>query len=226
VTTLKAIRSQVTNLSARTPREILAVPWDASEPVSSEATVYASLSQRTGATVAVRLVAGLLGHRQLVGQAGIPPGFSGIAVIASGICADAWHVEAFGTLLDAKLDVALGVRPCCSGFAVQVPALLQQNVPLINPLTPALCMPLNRADGRYELVSGDAGTENLIAGERVLRLVVTADPLLPATVSGVSLALWAIPIGETRELQPRGNLEGPRDITFVNTTFYSLETVR
>jgi hypothetical protein len=230
---VKAERVQVTQLSAQKPREILAVPWDDTNPVSSEATVYAGLVSREPAatgTVAVRLVAGLLGHRQVVATAGIPPGFSGIAVIASGIVADAWHVEAFGGGSDVQLQCALGIRQCCSGFGVFVPPELQSNIPAEGgSALPARVLPLGREHGAYRAITG-SGTAaiTLDAADRILRFEVTADGAVSTPVSGLPGFSWIIPAGTTHEIQPRGNLQGPAAITIgaPGADYYLLELVR
>lgn len=228
---MKSQRVQVTSLARDLPKEILSVPWEDTEPVSSEATVYAGLQSRVtgvGGVVAVSLVAGLLGHRQVVGTVGIPPGFDGLAVIASGIVADAWHVEAYGGGSDIKLSVALGIRQCCSGFGVFVPPELQTDIPIANtkPFS-ARVLPLGREHGAYRMVSGSGGgSVGMGRGERMLRMVVTGDDP-SATVTGIpEQNLWIILNGETREIQPRGNLQGPRTIVITNSTYHLIELVR
>jgi len=86
---MKSLRTQVTNLSPDTTRTLLSVPLEGDEPVSSMATLYAELHQEALHVVGVQLVAELLGTRQIVATAGIPPGFAGIAALATGIVADA-----------------------------------------------------------------------------------------------------------------------------------------
>ena len=224
---MKQAHAFVTSLSARTPREVVGLPvTDDAAPVSSLATLYAELVQPAAAVVAVRLVASLLGTRQLVATAGIPPGFAGIAAIATGIVADSWHAEAYGVLNEGRLHVKLGARECCSGHRVVVPAALQQDVPLLSPLEQPAILPLVRDEGAYDLLDGTDGSEAIEPVERVLRIVATAGAGGPATISGVSNTLWSVPAGETVIAEPRGNLEGPRTITFVGTTYYQIETVR
>jgi hypothetical protein len=174
----------------------------------------------------VRLVAGLMGHRQLVGTAGIPPGFDGIAVIASGIVADAWHVEAYGGASDTLLTVSLGIRQCCSGLNIEIPGELQCSIPPAEGETLARVHPIIRNRGLWRLASGEGdATVTLWRGDRVLRLEVHASNQ-DATVDGLPGGQWVIQASETGELLPNGNLCGPRDLTFADTDHYAVEIVR
>jgi hypothetical protein len=230
---VKAERAQVTSLSQVQAREILAVPWDDPQPVSSEATVYAGLVSREPAatgTVAVSLVAGLLGHRQTVATAGIPPGFSGLAVVATGIVADSWHVEAMGGGSDISLQVALGIRQCCSGFGVFVPPELQSNIPTPpGEDFPARVQPIGREHGAYRGVTAanTAISVSLDEGDRVLRAEVDTSGGVAVSLSFASFS-WLIPADDRREISPAGNLQGPATLTTGGATvaYYMFELVR
>jgi len=223
---MKAVAVSVPALSFEQPRTILSLPLAEGEPeaISSMATLYAELQEPAPATVAVRLVAELMGTRQAVATAGIPPGFSGIAALATGIVADAWHVEAWGRLHRGKLDVKLAVRECCSGHNVMVPAALQVDVPWLHALTPEAILPLNRHEGAYQLRAGVDGVEPIAATERILRVVATAGVAVGG-LSGFSRQIWHWPSGATVSAYPRGNLEGPRSLSFSNTVYYQVEVV-
>ncbi len=218
---------QGSQLSADRPRKVISLPWDETSPVSSEATVYANLAsgEPTG-IVGLRLVAECLGHEQVIAAAGIPPGFDGIVAIASGISVDSWHVEAWGGARDARLNVAIAIRQCCSGFGVFVPPEVQAQIPLLAGETRARGLPMSRADGLWRVESDDQpGSVVLDAGDRVTRIVVTARAMADAVVSGIT-PTWQIIRRETREVQPRGNLQGPRTLGFANVDYYAVEIVR
>lgn len=234
---MKSERVQVTQLPPLTPREILSVPIDCDDNVASQATVYAGLQSRlppVGGTVAVSLVAGLLGHRQTVATVGIPPGFDGLAVTASGIVADAWHVEAFGGGSDVSLSVALGVRHCCSGFAVFCPPELQSNIPQAQtgaPDFPPRVLPLGREHGAYRVIAGTSapgpGAILLDNADRVLRIVVSAGPAGDVAFYGFPIWSWVIPSRTTQTLEPRGNQQGPAALSLTgDVEYYSIEVVR
>lgn len=226
---MKAERVQVSKLSRDRPREVIAVPWDDTNPVSSEATVYASVRSRlTGpaAVVGVRLVAGLMGERQLVGTAAFAPGQSGIGVIASGIVADAWHVEAYGGGEDTLLTVELGIRQCCSGFAAYVPPERRIDIPPVQGETMARCSPLTNASGTQRYITGAAGVAQLVAGDKLQRVQVRADPLVAATVAGLPGGAWTIPAARVWNVAPAGAISGPLAITFTNTEFFLVEVNR
>ena len=233
---MKSERVQVTQLPPLTPREILSVPIDCDDNVASQATVYAGLQSRlpaVGGTVAVSLVAGLLGHRATVATVGIPPGFDGLAVTASGIVADSWHVEAFGGGSDVQLSAALGVRHCCSGFAVFCPPELQSNIPQAQtgaPDFPPRVLPLGREHGSYRVITGTSapgpGAILLDNGDRVLRVVISAG-LAGAAFSGFPNWSWLIPADTTQTLEPRGNQQGPAVVALTgDVEYYSIEVVR
>jgi hypothetical protein len=226
---VKAERAFVTSLPRNTAREILSVPWSDTEPVSSEATVYAGLQSNTPApagVVAVRLVAGAMGFRAPIATVGIPPGFSGLAIVASGIVADAWHVEAWGGGTDAQLNCALAIRQCCSGLNVELPTMLQHDVPPLAGQTRSSVHSLIRNRGAWRLVAGTGdATETLECCDRVLRLEVHASNQ-DATVEGLPEGTWTIQAGETGELWPDGNLGGPLTLEFEDTDHYAIEIVR
>lgn len=218
---------QITNLQPDRVRKVVSLPWDETSPVSSEATVYANFAsgEPTG-IVGLRLVAECLGHEQVVAAAGIAPGFDGIVAIASGIAVDAWHVEAWGGARDLRLNVAIAIRQCCSGFGVFVPAEVQSQIPPLAGENRARGLPLSRADGLWRVESNDqAGNVVLDAGDRVTRIVVTARAMGDAFVTGIT-PTWTITRRETREVQPRGNLQGPRTLGFANVDYYLVEIVR
>jgi len=224
---MRSAAIQVNKLSPNRPKRSLSLPWRESEPVSSEATVYAGLTSRepTG-VVGVRLVAECLGHESVIGSAAIPPGFDGIAIIASGVAVDAWHVEAWGGARDASLNLAIAIRQCCSGFGVCVPAELQQSLPPLEGETRGRSLPLGRADGAYRFESAQTdGSVVLDRGDRVRRVVLSARINQDASMSGAD-AVWVVPRRETRELLPGGNLQGPRTLGFLNVVYYSVEFVR
>lgn len=225
---MKAERVQVTSLPRRTTREVVAVPWEDTQPVSSEATVYASLSSNTPApagVVGVQLVAGCMGHRFAVAAAGIPPGFDGIAMVVSGIVADAWHVEAWGGGSDVDFAATLAIRQCCSGLNVEVPAELQNNIPDLQGMA-ARVHPLIRERGFWRLASGQGdATVSLDRGDRILRVEMHASNQ-DATLDGLPGGQWIVQAMERGEIFPRGNVAGPRDLVFADTDHYVVEIVR
>jgi hypothetical protein len=229
---MKADRTQITKLG-RSPREVLAVPLDTTVPTGSEATVYVGLrSSSPAAVVAVQLVAGLLGHRHPVGAAVVPAGYDGIAVVASGIVADAWHVEAWAsptgaTPPDVSLEVGLGIRQCCSGYAVAVPTELQSLLIMLPDGGPARTMPLGRAKGAYRVLSGFGGLINLplLAGDRLLRLGVDSAGPANVIVNGIGNS-FNLPPGELVVIEPGGNFAGPTTITISAAEWAWAEVVR
>ena len=224
---MKSERGCVRNLAPNRARRFLSLPCGETEPVSSEATVYAGLrSYLPGAVAGVRLIAECMGHEQLIATAGIPAGFDGIAAIVSGVVADAWHVEAYGAGSDLELSAALAIRQCCSGFGVCVPAELQQDVPPLLGEDAPRVLPLGRSDGAWRAITATSpGTAVIAAGDRVTRIVATADALTQAQVTGLGFT-WIIPARETRELRPAGNLQGPRSLVFGSVDYYTVEIVR
>lgn len=236
---MKAERASTHHLG-RDPREVLSVPAEDGLPVSSEATVYAGLTTRSANVIGVRLVAGLMGHRTVIGAAGIPAGFDGICVIASGVVADAWHVEAWDNpppgvdpAADLKLTVALGIRQCCSGFAVEVPADLQARIPNLpaasaaGDLSPVL--PFGRDQGAYRVLT-DTGAPlsfTVEPGERILRLVLDPLDATDMNVVGFPGAAASLVLPPVRaEILPNGNAAGPATITVGFADYGLLELVR
>lgn len=224
----KRLVGQVSSLSHERVKTVVSVPMPGDgEPNTSLATLYAELADRCPNPIAVRLESELLGTRQLVATANVPPGFAGVVAIATGIIADQWHGTAHGVLDSATLTLKLGVRPCCSGHRVVVPPnLTTQLTPRLKALQPTAHLPLNRAEGSYNVVDGTAGQVQLSAAERVLRIVAIADPLgAGGTLSGVGMSPLAFDAGQVVEYQPRGNLTGPRTLTFAGTTYFQVELV-
>jgi hypothetical protein len=219
----KELVGNVGALSPTQPRNVVSVPVEGG-PNSSLATLYVHLDGRAAFNVAVRLEAELLGTRGLVGTAGIPPGFDGLAIIATGIVADCWHASAYGVLPQGSLDCKLGVRPCCSGHRVEIPAALQHDVPSLKTLEPASVLPLSRHEGKYNLLWGTDGNEQIFGVERILRVVAIADEG-QGGLSGFASTIIHWPAGTRFDAYPRGNSEGPRTLTFTNTVYYQVEVV-
>ena len=214
-------------LSPAEARTVVSVPLP-DGPNSSLATLYAQLEPTVVAPtqVAVQLVAELLGIRQIVATVAIPPGYSGIVAIATGIVADCWHGDAYGVLQRGSLQMKLAVRPCCSGFNVSVPAeLTTRLVPRRDPSIPAPCMPLVRNEGAYNVVTDTAPDVLAIAEtERVLRVVAISDAN-PGGLSGLGMSILHWPANTEVIFEPRGNAEGPRSLSFTNVNYWQVETV-
>lgn len=222
----KRANNAIGHLSPSEPRTVVTVPLP-DGATSSLATLYAQLAPtvRAPTQVAVRLEAELMGMRQLVATAAIPPGYSGIVAIATGIVADAWHGTAYGVLQRGSLSMSLAARPCCSAFNVQVPAQLSTFLtPRLQPATPAACMPLSRHEGGYEVVTGATGAVAVAVTERVLRIVAISDAAIGG-LSGLGSSILHWPASTRVDFEPRGNAEGPRNLVFTNTTYYQVELV-
>lgn len=222
----KDLVGSVSSLNSKRVKTVVSVPLPKG-PNSSLATLYAELDNRAASPVAVRLESELLGTRQLIGTAAIPPGFAGIAAIATGVVADAWHGSAHGTLQEASLTLKLGVRPCCSGFRVVVPsALTTRLTPRLKSAVPTSHSPLEREAGSYNCLYGTEGTETIAATERITRVYAVATSDGPGgSLSGLGLEIIHWPAGQPAEWWPKGNAEGPRSLTFAGTAFYIVELV-
>lgn len=210
-----------------TPREECGVTLPDDETMSL-ATVYVGYQCQSGAVANVSLVAGLMGHRQVIATAGIPAGFNGIAITATGIVADGFHIEIQGGASDSRMNLALGVRRCCSGHAVYVePRLQQMVVEDAGNVVPV--RPFGQMEGLYRVQHG-TGTSSCVldAIDRVIHLWVLAPGGNNASVDGLpgtgdGLRVTA---GRTLELFPRGNLTGPRTLDFNSSASWALEIVR
>lgn len=220
----KELLGNVSSLRFDEPKDVVSVRLHGG-PNTSLATLYAELDDTAPGVIGVRLECELMGTRQLVATAGVPPGFAGIVAIATGIVADCWHATAYGTLQQAALTCKLGVRPCCSGHKVEVPAALQQSVPRLLTLEPAAVLPLNRHEGAYNLLWGTSGSFGIFRTERILRVKALADAGADGTLSGFAQTIIHWPAETWFDAYPRGNSEGPRTLTFGNTLYYQVELV-
>jgi len=198
-------------------------------PNQSLATLYAHLEPTVLAPtqVAVRLEAELLGTRQLLGTAAIPPGYNGVAVVATGVVADSWHGTAYGVLQRGALHLKLGTRACCSSFSVSIPAELNTRlVPRLLTGVPAACMPLVRHEGAYDVLWGDAdGSVAVAQTERILRVVAISSDAGQGSLSGLGGTIIHWPAETRVDFEPRGNAEGPRTVTFANVSYFAVEVV-
>ncbi len=198
-------------------------------PNQSLATLYAHLEPtvRAPTQVAVRLEAELLGTRQLVATAAIPPGYNGIVAVATGIVADSWHGTAYGVLQRGSLHMKLGTRACCSSHSVSVPAeLTTRLVPRLLTAVPAACLPLVRHEGAYNVLwlDGD-GVLAVAETERILRVVALASDAGAGGLSGFATTIIHWPQEREVIFEPRGNAEGPRTLTFSNIDYAQVEVV-
>lgn len=224
----KVGRAQVGHLSPSEAQRVVTVQLPGGTPNASLATLFAQLAPtvRAPTQVAVRLEAELMGISTVVATAALPPGYSGIVAIATGIVADAWHGSAYGVLERGALSMRLATRPCCSGFRVAVPAALTTRLtPRLQPATPAACLPLTRNEGAYNCTSGiGAGAVPIASTERVLRIVAISDAA-PGSLSGLGMAIINWPANTRVDFEPAGNAEGPRTLTFASTVYYQVEIV-
>jgi len=214
------------HLDARKTRTVVSVQLPEG-PNASLATLYAQLDGdvRAPTQVAVRLEAELLGTRQLVATAAIPPGYNGIVALATGIVADSWHGTAYGVLRRSQLELRLATRPCCSSFSVVVPATLTTRlVPRLASATPTATLPLVRDQGAFNCYAGVAGAVNLAGTERATRIVAISD-VGGGNLAGLGMNPIAWPASTRVDFEPRGNCEGPRTLTFAGTTYYQVEIV-
>lgn len=222
----KQMHGSVSDIPFERPKDVVSLPLE-DGPNTSLVTLYVELASTAPNVVAVRLESELLGTRELIATAAIPPGFAGIAAIATGIVADGWHASAHGVLRQAALTCKLGARPCCSGHRVVVPAALTTRLtPRLKTTVPTAHLPLNRTEGSYNAVVGAAGSLPIAATERVTRIVAISDPAgAGGSLSGLGMAILNWPAGQAVEFRPNGNAEGPRTLTFAGTTYYQVELV-
>jgi hypothetical protein len=225
--TFKAEVGNVGHLSPTEAQNVVTVQMPGG-PNASLAALFAQLAPtvRTPTQVAVQLVAEVLGMQQVVATAALPAGYSGLVAVATGIVADAWHGRAYGVLERGSLDMRLATRPCCSGFRVAVPAILTTRLtPRLKSAVPAPCLPLVRHEGAYECVTLTAPNVVAIAEtERVLRVVAISDGN-QGGLSGFGSAILHWPPQTEVIFEPRGNVEGPRNLTFTNITYAQVEIV-
>lgn len=223
---MKSDTAHIQSLPQDSPREVLSIGLEGDAPKSSMATVYAALATQTQQPVRLELVAGLQGHTSLIAAAGIAPGWEGIAMVATGVCVDGWHVKAVGGGSDVSLNLALCIGLCCSSYAVFVPPDVQQRVPesLLRPTMAA--RPFGQTAGLYRALMGVSGAVDLETVDRVIRIEAFAGPA-GATVNGFPGGqTWTIPPDQRAELSPLGNLTGPATLNFNGTASYTVERVR
>jgi hypothetical protein len=223
----KSNSARAGHLSPGEAKSVVSVPMP-DGPTSSLATLYAQLAPtvRAPTQVAVQLEAELMGIRTVLATVAMPPGYSGIVAVATGIVADVWHGSAYGVLERGSLRMSLGVRPCCSGFGITVPAELQTRLtPRLKSGLPAPCMPLVRHEGAYDVETDVApGVVTVAATQRVLRVEVITNGA--ASVSGLGLSPLTIGANQQVSWEPRGNVEGPRTLNFAGgIAYYSVEMV-
>ena len=218
-------------LGSSRANEVVSVEFDEPAP-SSLATVYASIHARDPfGLVRLNLYAQAGGHRGLIASAFVPSGWDGPCIVATGICAESWHVDAQG-FSDVTLSVSLAARVCCSAFSVAVPpALLNrssmpqdtQNLLALGP------MPWTPDRGFYQALAGASGAPTVPDGSRVLRLWAHAAGAGASIAVSGGFSAFTLPVPPAAagvEVLPGGNLVGPVMVTFTATDAYLVELVR
>lgn len=226
---MRQSKADIQRLPRQQFEEVLALTFPDGR-VSSMCTLYAAL--RTGVAelgaVFVSLVASCEGHRRQLATARIYPGFTGPAIIATGVCVDGWHAEARGNGKDLRFSVSLAARECCSGFGIFVPPTLLQRIgDTTDPEFNFPMLPYGQEAGYYRPLFGTSGNVQIERWDRVTRIVATADAGADATVQGFpNSQVWTIPAGTTQELLPKGAYAGPFGLSFIGTIAFAIEKVR
>lgn len=192
-------------------------------------------------TIRVNLQSALDAQRSLLASVWLQPGDGGLAVVATGVAADAYHVVAQS--LNPRVTLTAGLMAMTNPYGAPAFALRANprwaQAPRIgntdNPLDPRLVMPGGNPLGvpgwgttvvRTE-ATDPSGVIALVDGERLTSFTATSpvDYDVSVVVADSVVATTTVPGGQLYTLPPSVQVTGPAVLS-TTATSYSVSTVR